>query len=108
MSDYKIKVLTLRPDSKRPTMTSISPNLENLQRYVGGYIEIVHICADFVVICNEEGRIGDYKYNCDIFGTPFFGNLIFCGEKKGELCDIPIDYKEAKRILPSLWKEEKK
>lgn len=51
----KIKVLIKRPDEEVGHITYISNTLENLQRTVGGYIQVVPlITEDAVIICNEE------------------------------------------------------
>ena len=107
MSEQKIRVLTLHPDSKKPNMTSVSPSLENLQRYVGGYIEVAKIAKDLVVICDEEGRLKGKPFCCNILGVNFVGDIIIAGMKGAEFADIPISYAEAKRYFPQLWKEER-
>lgn len=52
----KISVIIKEPD-KKPRHVYISNTLENLQKTVGGYIEVITLCSDLVVICNEEGKI---------------------------------------------------
>lgn len=52
----KIHVLIKEP-GKKPRSVNISHTLENLQKTVGGYIEAVTLTNDFVIICNEEGRL---------------------------------------------------
>lgn len=43
--------------------TLVEPNngtdfsLEELKKYVGGYIEIVRLTSEFLMVCNEEGKI---------------------------------------------------
>lgn len=32
-------------------------SLEEIQRYVGGYIEIVYLNGDMIMVVNEEGKI---------------------------------------------------
>lgn len=57
-----IKVWVKRPGEK-PEKIQIKNTLEGLQKIVGGYIETVTMASDFVVICNEEGRIRKLPYN---------------------------------------------
>ena len=51
---HKIKVIIKEP-GKKPICTNISDSLQNLQRTVGGYIEVVPISKSIVIICDEEG-----------------------------------------------------
>jgi hypothetical protein len=98
----KLDVFVKRPGEK-PFHTAISDTLENLQRYVGGYIEVFPVATDFVIICNEEGKINDSKYNCTILGEPLFGDLIFAGVDGEDFADVPIDFKTFKKLFPELW-----
>lgn len=100
----KIKAVTKRPGGK-PVSTWISPSLENLQRYVGGWIEIVNLTTDMVIICDEEGKLKGYEHNCFICGHEFVGDVIICGQKNGELADLPVTWQEMKALFPHLWKE---
>ena len=102
MDTDKIKVITKRPGGA-PASVWITPTLKNLQAYVGGYIEAVTLALDCVIICDEEGRLKGKPHNCSICGYDFVGDIIICGVKGDEFTDIPISYKELKRILPGLW-----
>lgn len=53
----KIKAIIKRPDETHGHMTWISNTLENLQRTVGGFIEVVPLTVNSVMILNEEGKI---------------------------------------------------
>jgi len=89
---------------KAPYSTLISDSLENLQRFVGGYIETVTISSDTVIIVNEEGAIrDDVPFNCEYLGMMFFGPMIFTGFKGDEFDDIPIDFKTFKELNSELW-----
>lgn len=98
----KIYVLTKRP-GEPPRRVWISDTLENLQRFVGGYIEIVHIASDLVLICDEEGRLKNKPYNCTLLGAPFVGDIIICGTRGEELDSLPCDRKRLKQYFPQLW-----
>lgn len=37
--------------------------LEELQKVVGGYIEIINLCNDQIMVVNEEGKLEDLPYN---------------------------------------------
>lgn len=98
----KIKVIAKRPDSL-PYVTWVSNNLQNLQRYVGGHIEVVPLTDKTVVICNEEGRLMNLDYNCNIAGIDFVGDIIICGVDGEEFADIMIDIGIFKLVFPELW-----
>lgn len=104
----KLSVFAKRPDSKL-YHTAISDSLENLQRFVGGPIEVVAITSDVIIICNENGKIdGVSKYNCTILGEQFFGPLIFCGVNGEDFADIPVSFEVFKVVLPQLFEEVQK
>lgn len=54
----KIRAILVQPGEKA-MVTEISNELEDLQRVVGGYIEVAHLLEDeeSIVICNEEGKL---------------------------------------------------
>ena len=56
MNENKIRGVKIEPN-KRPEDTFITSSLEGLQAAVGGFIEIVPLCDDCHILCNEEGKI---------------------------------------------------
>lgn len=64
----KISVIIKRPGEK-PYHTYISNTLENLQKTVGGYIEVVRIASDACFIADEEGLLKGLPYNFSVCGT---------------------------------------
>ena len=102
----KIKVVIKRPDEPIGHMAHISDSLWNLQTIVEGYIEIVRIADDMVVICNEEGRLRDLPFNCRIDGEDLVGTLIFAGVDGEEITDMPISFNSYKRMFGlGKWRE---
>lgn len=69
-------------------LADIPNELEDLQEYVGGYIEAHTLGRDLVVICNEEGRIDGLAPNCTVCGVDFVGPVIMCSPKGDEFSDI--------------------
>lgn len=94
----KIKAIVKRADEAVGHMTWISDRLENLQKHVGGYIEVVPLTPGVVVICNEEGLINNLPFNCQVPRPPiidtFFGDIIICGVDGEEFADVPISLQE--------------
>lgn len=108
----KIKVFMKRPDSPKGYMTYISNTLTNLQRNVGGYIEVVTEVihrtgwegedlgdAKIAIICNEEGRLLKLPYCCTILGFPYVGTIIIAGVDGEDFTDIPLTMQDVKLIM---------
>ena len=98
----KIRVITKRP-GQPPRSVWMANSLKNFQNAVGGYIEAVTLATDMAIICNEEGRIRELPYNCTICGAQFFGDIVLVGVKGDEFADLPLEFKEIKEMMPSLW-----
>ena len=83
----------IRVNIKKPGMQPVRqliPNtLKALQIIVGGHIECVPFCSDAVILCNEEGKLKDLRYNVTMFGMDFVGTLIFVGVSGEEFDDFP-------------------
>ena len=114
MKGYKLKAIVKRPDEKYGHMTAISDSLENLQRTVDGYIEVVTFPPlmrnedKFVVICDEEGRLKGKEYNCTVeprdqrwmsISCDFCGDIIVLGVDGEEFADCPLTMPEWKKML---------
>ena len=93
----KIKVFVKRPDSGWYS-TNISNTLENFQRTVGGFIEVVRLSADSAIICNEEGRLMELPYNTTICGVDFVGTIFLVGVDGEEFCDVPITFRQWREL----------
>lgn len=85
----------------------IENTLESLQNEVEGYIEIVHLGSNYVIICNEEGRIKKLPYTLSIdFGNfnceALYGNLILCKvNKRGNF--ISLKQSEIDFLMSLYW-----
>ena len=96
----KITVYALRPDRATGYKTAVSNSLENLQRFVGGYIETVTLFNNLVIICNEEGRLKNLDYCCTILGHDFYGPVLIAGVKGDEFDDLPFpDIRVLRQLL---------
>lgn len=94
----KIKAIIKRPDEPIGHVSYISDTLENLQRTVGGRIEVVPITPDgLVMICNEEGKLQGLEKNFVMLRglqvDIIVGDVIICGTHGEEFTDVPIDRK---------------
>lgn len=95
----KIKAIIKRPDEEYGHMTYISDSLENLQRIVGGYIEMLAIDEENVLIVNEEGKLMNLEKNFKIPGDVIVGEVIITGYKDGELTDVTVNMPKWKEWL---------
>lgn len=100
-----IRAIVKRPDEMTGHVTYISNKLETLQKNVGGYIECVTIRPGVAIICNEEGRLLELPYNCEVEGyqtigdnnikltffRDFVGDIMVVGVDGDEFCDLPAE-----------------
>ena len=73
----------------------IVDELELLQQIVGGYIETVTLADDLVIICDEEGRLKEKPYNCNIAGIDFVGTILAVGTEGcvfASISDEAVEY----------------
>ena len=86
-----MKCYAIRPEDKEGDFIMIKNELEDLQKFVGGYIEVVPTYfTNVVVICDEEGRLKGKPYCCFISGLEFVGPVLLAGVNNGEFTDVPF------------------
>lgn len=56
MKEPKIRVIICRTH-RVPYVEWIHNTVRNFQRIVGGYVEMIPKFKDYIILCNEEGRI---------------------------------------------------
>lgn len=100
-----MKVIVKEP-GKAAEFREVENTLEALQKIVGGYIETVTLFSDLVIICNEEGRILNLPYNCNICGVEFVGTIIFAGIDGEDFGDVPIQADDFGKLLPEVTGDE--
>ena len=87
-----IKVL-YKPAGK-PFEVRVTPNtLEACQELVGGYIEVVKICTNCLLVCNEEGLIRDMPVN-RFMNYDFRGDIFVCGVDGEEFTDFTAEIRQ--------------
>ena len=99
-----IKVIRKEPGERVGRITYIPNTLEDLQRAVGGYIEVLGISDTTVLICNEEGKIKGLPPNIRVGYTRqdvVVGTVIIAGAGGDEFCDVPFDLNRWKLYLKS-------
>lgn len=77
-----MRVLKYEP-RKAPEIVDIPNELEPLQQAVGGYIEVVPVEGNLILIVDEEGLIKGTRFNRRIGPHWIFGTFLVC-ESDGE------------------------
>ena len=93
----KIRVIIKRPDEEYGHVCNISDRLENLQKTVGGYIEVVPLTTSpdgkpILLICNEEGKLKGLEPNFSIDGELIVGTIFLCSSRGEEFDDLPLTF----------------
>ena len=84
-------------DVGNPVRSMVIPNeLGVMQQLVDGYIEIITLLDDLVIICNDEGRINGMKKNfrIDALNDFVFGPALFVGADGEEFCSIKEEHEK--------------
>ena len=90
----------LKAPGQHPQQLVIVNDLHMLQELVDGYIEVVSLSEDLCIICDEEGRLKNKPFNCEICGVDFVGTILLVGVNDDEFTDVPA---VARRALSGLW-----
>lgn len=72
---------------KKPYIKEIPNELEEMQKLVGGYIEVVSLINGLIVVCNEEGRLMNLPINNNL-GLNIFGNFFIVRTNGEEFASI--------------------
>ena len=91
--EKKIRVLIFEPN-KAAREAIIANELKVLQKLVGGYIELVRVTGDVLLICNEEFLLFDFEPNRSINGQVIHGTFVLVtddNEEFGSLSDKNIE-----------------
>lgn len=81
MGENQILVAIKKPGELPGLEPLFENSLEAFQKAVGGYIEVVTVASDLVLICNEEGRLLNLPFNTTICGMDFYGPVLAVGTK---------------------------
>lgn len=68
---------------KQAEIVEIKNELKPLQQIVGGYIEVLPLSNEILMVCNEEGKLKDlpvnFKLNINGHTDFIVGNVLFVG-----------------------------
>lgn len=101
--DSTIKVLVLQSGSTKPVTKEINNNLKDFQEIVGGYIEVIRLGDNLVIVLNEEGKILHLPPTMKFRNDILVGNIIFARTKQSEF--ISLSDQDIERIQYSLFSD---
>lgn len=94
-----MKILVVEP-RKRPRRANIPHTLEDMQRIVGGYIEIIAPFDDpCVLVCDEEGKNKGYEANRLVGQDIIAGTFFIAGVDGEDLADLPEELADKYKTL---------
>lgn len=104
-----MKVLVKEP-GKPAEVREIENTLEATQEIVEGFIEVVRLAEDLLLVVNDEGKINGMKPNFICCGDLICGPAFFCGEylgeDGGEFCGLTDEKIEGlKDLFPFIFRE---
>jgi len=82
-----MKILVVEPE-KEAEVREIENKLEDLQKIVGGYIEVVSLGQGVTLVCDEEGKIKGKQPNWDVNGDLIVGTFFLCGSKGSDFASL--------------------
>ncbi len=85
----KIRIFIKRPDVAVEAI-EVPNTLEALQELVGGYIEVINLFPNIVVIVNKEGVLKDMPFNMYLAGHWLRGPVLFVGVKGEDFTHAPF------------------
>lgn len=90
-----MKVIVKRV-GESPTVEDVENKLEAFQELVGGYIEVVSVGLEIVIVCNEEGKIDGLPVNFGIGHDTINGTAVFVAHDSyddfTDLSDMQLDF----------------
>lgn len=73
---------------KKAEVREIANELEALQKIVGGYIEVVQVDSDVLMVCDEEGKLKGKPYNFDLERDIIVGDVLFVQSYGEDFTDL--------------------
>lgn len=72
----------------------VENELEAMQKLVGGFIEVIRLQSDLLLICNEEADLKKLKPNRFITHGVIKGDFFICGVDGEDFADLPSKYND--------------
>ena len=83
----QIRVLKVEP-GRLPEEITMPNTLKAFQAAVGGYIEVLDLGGDALLVCNEEGKLAGLPANRCVCGDTIAGTFLVVGSAEGEFCSL--------------------
>lgn len=80
-----------------PQTVNLDNTLEAVQKVVGGYIEVLRIDGNLLMICDEEGKLKGKPYNFDLGHDIIVGDVLFVQSDGEDFADL--DEANAETVL---------
>ena len=103
----KIRVIVKHPGERVGHIMEIDNELHAMQEIVGGNIEPVR-WGNFIILCNEEGKLKDLPTNFYFFHDRICGTVFVCVVDGEEFTDCPLDLLGWEKMLYYFGNEEVK
>lgn len=88
-----MKVVLKKPN-KGFEAIEIENTIDGIRKAVGcEYINAVILLDDLVVFFDRDMRVNGSPYNCEAFGTKWYGTMLFCGIGNDGFADMPDSIK---------------
>lgn len=71
-----------------PQVVNLENTLEAVQKAVGGYIEVLRIDRNLLMICDEEGKLKGKSYNFDLGHDIIVGDVLFVQSDGEDFTDL--------------------
>ena len=78
-----MKVVVCTPNCK-PVTCDIENELEAMQEIVGGYIEVVPLKNNYLIVCNEEGKLMGLEPNVRYYNEMIVGTFFVVTEDEND------------------------
>ena len=85
-----LKVIIKYPGEPVGSEAEISDDLKVMQTIVGGYIEVVAINDDDMLICNDAGKLVGLRHNFDTPRDEIVGPVIVVGTHGDAFADVSL------------------
>ena len=86
-----MKIILKKPNEK-PELQEIKNDIRAIQKILGGFAECLILSEECVALVNDEGKLKNLPYNCNILGYRIFGPVILVGYLGTEFADVPEKY----------------
>lgn len=89
--------IIVKEPGKQAYHKSIEGTLQEMQEIVGGYIEVVAIGPNLLMVCNEEGKQRGLQPNFKLGMDIICGTVFFCAASGEDMIGLSLEHARAVR-----------